>query len=135
MPFIRLRTAVTKYTPDVAEIADVAGKRVFVEVRKVVIAVIDRNVACDHYRFAVFDVGVCGQYIHEILDVLVDGYGSLVLFFGSDGRKRVTRSHIDCEADKLQEQSQARVGGFRHTLCQGFLLLPLHQGVLGVMTG
>ena len=131
-PFIRHRTAGKEYTPDVAEIADVAGKRVVVEVLRVVIAVVDRNVACDHHRFAVTDIGVCGQYIHEILDVLPDGYGILVLQFGE---QRVTRSHIDCgEADKLQEQSQARVGCFRHALCQGFLLLPLHQGVEGVMT-
>ena len=132
-PFVRDRTAVTERTPDVAEIANVAGKRVVVEVLWVVIAVVDGNVAYHHHRFAVTDIGVCGQCIHEILDVPPDAYGILVLQFG---RKRVTRSQIDCgEADKLPEQSQARVGGFRHTLCQGFLLLPLHQGVVGVMTG
>ena len=132
MPFIRDRTAVTEHTPDVAEVADVARKRVVTEVFRVVIALVDRNVACDHHRFAVTDIGICGQCIHEFLDVLPDGCGIVVL---QSGEKGVTRSHIDCgEADKLQEQSQARVGGFLHTLCQGFLLLPLHQGVVGVMT-
>ena len=132
-PFICDRTAVTEHTPDVAEIADVTGKRVVVEVVRVVIAVVDRDVACDHHRFAVKDIGVCSQGIYKILDVLPDGYGILALQFG---RKRVNQSHMNCgEADELQEQSQASVRGFRHTLCQGFLLLPLHQGVVGVMTG
>ena len=97
-PFIRDGTAETEHTPDVAEIADVAGKRVVVEVLGVVVAVVDRNVAYEHRRFAVTDIEVCGQCVHEILDVLPDGCGILVLHCG---RKRVTRSHTDRgEADK-----------------------------------
>lgn len=100
-PFIRYGTAVTEHTRDVAEIADAAGKRVVVEVVGIVIAFIDRNDAHGHGRIAVTDIRVCAQCIHEILDVLPDGYGILILQFGD---RRVTRSHIDCgEADKFQE--------------------------------
>ena len=121
---MRPRTAVSEQTPDVAELGDVAGKRVVVEVVRVVIAVVDRSVAHEHHRFAIRNIGVCSQCVYDILDAPRYGHGRLVPFFG---RKRVTRSHKDCgEADKLQEQSQARVGGFRHTPCQELLLLPLH---------
>ena len=117
--FIQDGTAVPEYTPDVAEIANVAGKRVVVEVLGVVIALVDGDVAYDHHRFAVSDIRVRGQCVHEILDVSPDGYGILVL--RQFGRKRATRSHKHRgKADGLQEQqSQARVrGGLRHTLCQ-----------------
>ena len=123
--FIHDGTAVTEHTPDVAEIANVAGKWVFVEMLRVVITVVDGNVAGEHHRFTVTDIGVCSQCIDEILDVPPDGYGIRVM---QSGGKCVTRAHIDCgETNKRQEQSQARVKGFHHTLGQGFLLLLLHQ--------
>ena len=130
IPFLRHGTAISEYAPDVAEVADVVGKREVVEVLGVVVAVVDGNVACDHHRFVVPDIGVCGQCLHEVLDVSPNGYVVLGLRFGE---KRVTRSQIDCgQADELQEQSQAWVGSFRHTFFgQKFLPLPLHQGVVG----
>ena len=103
LPFIQDGTAVMEYAPDVAEVANVAGKRVVVEVLGVVVAVVDGDVAYDRHRFAVSDVRVRGQCVDEVLDVLPDGYGVLVL--QQFGRKRVTWSHIDCgEVGDLQEQ-------------------------------
>lgn len=132
IPFIRT-AAGAEHAPDVAEIANVARERVVVEVLHVVVAVVDGDVAGEHHRFVVADIRVRGQVVDEILHVPPDGY---IILVRRVGEERETRRHGECgEAEKWQEQSQARVGGFRHTLCRGFLLLPLHQGVVEVMTG